>query len=473
MQLNHLFLRLSVLLFVVIFSTLYSLPMGAQDFYYINYEDLQGRDCYGLITWDDEEHIFMRLKAVEGEEVVEEKDLTYHAETTKFHGMQFLMLVTEDDEDPDFAFGYGGAFEDDDVKPWVSIGDADLFEAKDFASVPMTEMDAEFLSLFYDQKEPQYQRLLTAASSTKADEQQMAQSFGDGEQIYATVIDALAQIQGRSPEDLVAADEEEGAGEGSATAATPIANAPATLHLMVVANTLIDDIGEPCRKDYEHVRGEMQQVARALNIPMKEYAVTGNRFSLQGVTTALSQLRPSANDIVVFLYSGHGFRFDDQKSRFPQMSLAKSSYEELDNNYMAMSDVFRMIENKGARLNIVMSDCCNTPIGEDTPVRTGQTLYSRSSSSLSLSCLRQLFLEQRGSILATASSPGEPSICDQSGGFYTIAFIRALRKEVSAVNSGVVSWNHVIDQAIRSAQERSERDGDGQHGLKMGKMTRK
>jgi len=197
------------------------------------------------------------------------------------------------------------------------------------------------------------------------------------------------------------------------------------------------------------------------------YPVTGNDFSRDGVVAMLNKLRPASNDIVVFLYSGHGFRFDNQESRFPQMDLTTSSYQELGDNYLAMADVFDDIQNKGARLNIVMSDCCNTPIGEEAPISTGTTLYSRATSNFSLDRLRDLFLNTRGSILSTASSPGEPSVCDQSGGFYTIGFIRSLRKEISSTSSEPVSWLNVMDNTIEAAKKRSERDGDGQHGLRM------
>lgn len=197
------------------------------------------------------------------------------------------------------------------------------------------------------------------------------------------------------------------------------------------------------------------------------YPVTGNDFSRDGVVAMLNKLRPASNDIVVFLYSGHGFRFDNQESRFPQMDLTTSSYQELGDNYLAMADVFDDIQNKGARLNIVMSDCCNTPIGEEAPVSTGTTLYSRATSNFSLDRQRDLFLNTRGSILSTASSPGEPSVCDQSGGFYTIGFIRSLRKEISSTSSEPVSWLNVMDNTIEAAKKRSERDGDGQHGLRM------
>lgn len=450
-----------IVLFLLLFCS-FAFQIRAQDFYFVEFDDLDGNDCFGLISWYDEENISMRLRAVDGNEnIVYQKTIGYNTQTIDEKGLSFLMLVTEDEaNDPEFAFGYNGEkFDNDEVTPWVSIGDAELFEAKQFAAIPMSEMDEEFLNLFYDKDEAAYSQLLSAIHSSKQDASEVAEYLGDGEAIFDTVLDGLAKIQSKEKSEL---------SDDYVEAQSASSSAPVTLHLMIVANTVIDDIGEPCKKDYDHVLSEMRSVTRALNIPLKLYPVTGESFSLGSVKKTLKSLKPSANDIVVYLYTGHGFRFDDQESRFPQMDLSKSSYEELDNNYLAMADVFKEIQLKGARLNIVMSDCCNTPVGEDTPtVSKGTTLYSRSSSNYSLGRLRQLFLYSRGSILSTASSPGETSICDESGGFYTLGFIRSLRKEVSALNKEPVSWNSVMDNAIQAAKERSAREGDVQHGLKM------
>ena len=53
-----------------------------------------------------------------------------------------------------------------------------------------------------------------------------------------------------------------------------------------------------------------------------------------------------------------------------------------------------------------------------------------------------------------------------TGGYYTVAFIRALRKEINATNQQAVSWNSIVNNTISSARERSQAVGNVQHGLK-------
>ena len=138
-----------------------------------------------------------------------------------------------------------------------------------------------------------------------------------------------------------------------------------------------------------------------------------------------------------------------------------------------MSDIYKEICSKNARLNIVLSDCCNTPIGvEQPPAYETGTLYGRATNNASLSRLGRLFLLERGNLLATAASPGETSICDMMGGVFTLAFLRSLRKEVNATNSEKVSWTNIVNNAISTAYQRSSEAGNQQHGIKETTMYR-
>ncbi|WP_373830408.1 caspase family protein, partial [Bacteroides heparinolyticus] len=182
-------------------------------------------------------------------------------------------------------------------------------------------------------------------------------------------------------------------------------------------------------------------------------------------------LQPGSDDIVFFIYSGHGFRFDNQTSKYPCFDLTTSQYDDVeDDNYLQMSDIYNEICGKEARLNIVLSDCCNTPIGVEAPYREVGTLFSRSSNNYSVKRLGQLFLQARGSLISTAASPGETSVCDMTGGYFTLSFIRSLRKEINAVNQQSVSWENIINNTIAAARQRGQEVGNRQQGLKLIKI---
>ncbi|MDD7317800.1 MAG: caspase family protein [Prevotella sp.] len=436
-----------------------------QDLYLLEFTDLQGHDNIGLMQMIDEENISMRLLTLDANSnIIDRQDIMYISETEKDGNDEYTVMASADNDAPNLAFYWNEDIGDEEFRPYMSIGDAELFHAKSFRELELKDVDEETISLFYDKNESQYRQLLDAIGLTRQTADATVTHLEDGEGIFMTVITEIARIQNRDVKDLadnyidVTEENSEATGSGMPT-----------MHLILAVNTTVEDIGEPCSKDYDNVLREMRGVTQALGMPLKLYPVKDKQFSRHQLQSALNSVRPGDNDVILFLYSGHGFRWDNQESRFPNMVLLQSNYADLGNNYMAMSDVYRQLSNKGARLSIVMSDCCNTEYGEDAPVGKGSTLYARSNGNFSLERAKELFLHSRGSILSTASSPGEESICNQAGGFYTLGFIRSLRNEMSALNKQPVSWTHVMDNTIDAARKRSEKDTDGkgiQHGIK-------
>jgi len=145
--------------------------------------------------------------------------------------------------------------------------------------------------------------------------------------------------------------------------------------------------------------------------------------------------------------------------------LTTNDYEPIEGNYMALSDIYKTICGKGARLNIVLGDCCNSELEEQFPLNTN-TLFSRGSNNFSRKRLQDLFFNSKGSILSTAASPGEYSWCDTSGGMFTVSFIQSLRKEISAMNTADVSWQSIVNNTINTARLRSRNNATTQNGLK-------
>lgn len=405
----------------------------------------------------------------------------------------------------------------------------DFKDPDSFAEVGLADISDEYLQQFYAPDEEAYKKILGAKKEVVLQRERIAKNLGDGEDIYRIVMELLAengcgQAQNSQsactpqqntssqcnsdvdaddcgsddlgcddPDDDGDYDGEDNSGNGNggnyepeqedepapnynnpspsqnATPSTsPNNSGGVTLHFVSVINSKVNDIGASCERDYDNFLSELKGIAQALGMQFKNHNVMGNYYSRDAVVETLNGLRPSSNDVVLFYYSGHGFRFDDQQSQYPAIDLTTSSYDDVGaGNYLLMSDIYEEICSKKARLNIVLSDCCNTKIGIPTPsMRESGTLYSRANNNFSLSRLGQLFLQGRGNLLSTAASPGETSICDMMGGFFTVAFIRSLRKEISATNSQDVSWNTVIDNTISSAKQRSSEVGNLQHGIK-------
>ena len=134
-----------------------------------------------------------------------------------------------------------------------------------------------------------------------------------------------------------------------------------------------------------------------------------------------------------------------------------------------MTDVYKAFTDKGARLSIVLSDCCNTKVGYETPTAVSMnSLFSRASHSLDTDKLRNLFLGQGGNVWATAASPGEASWCSVKGGFFLLSFIESLRYQISTLTQEKPSWESLINLAIDEARKKTNANGvpQEQNGMK-------
>ena len=165
----------------------------------------------------------------------------------------------------------------------------------------------------------------------------------------------------------------------------------------------------------------------------------------------MNSLSPGSNDIVIFFYSGHGFRWSNQSDQYSNMDFRYNPYTQISNETcMTLSEVSDIIASKGARLNISLADCCNSDIGVNS--RSAEKfLASRSDPNYDEKKLAKLFLNSRGSIKSCAASPGEVSWCNESdGGFFMFSFYQAFHEEVGYLSDDP-KWEDIIDNTKKYA----------------------
>ena len=121
----------------------------------------------------------------------------------------------------------------------------------------------------------------------------------------------------------------------------------AKLHLVILANTSIGDIGESCETDSRNITKEFEDIAGALKADFRKYEIKGTSFTKTNAMQVLNGLTPSSNDIVIFYYSGHGFRWSDQTDPYPQMDIRASPYTKLTaETTISVSSVYNLLEKK-------------------------------------------------------------------------------------------------------------------------------
>lgn len=234
-------------------------------------------------------------------------------------------------------------------------------------------------------------------------------------------------------------------------------SSPAKIHLITVANTMIPDIGTSCDVDKTNIINEFEVISHELKMKLVKTTIDGKNLTKANVTTALDDLKPGPNDVVVFFYSGHGFRWKDQTSSYPSIDLRYSNYQSVsqDNSYY-LSNIYNVIIKKGARLNIVIGDCCNTSIGITS--RNGDfSLSSRSQEQGKVEKLKKLFLKSKGNLLIAAAKPNQTSCGNsRSGGYLISSLFASITKETSYLNSTTPSWESVVTRAISTAKYKTQ-----------------
>lgn len=223
------------------------------------------------------------------------------------------------------------------------------------------------------------------------------------------------------------------------TRATPVIR-PERMFLLVVANTNDATVGKSAQTDLGKVSHLFTTLASDLGIvKISPVLISGNGYSKQAVENALSTIekqRPSSTDIIVFYFSGHGFRLQADKSLYPRMSFrtaGNKANNEVGEN-MPLEDVYNRMKALNPRVCMILGDCCNADIyanpifGDDmiTPKGGGYL------GNFNIANGKKLFLPPApvsiiiGSVSKNHFSVGHPDI----GGYYTHFFTAELEKNL-------------------------------------------
>jgi Caspase domain len=229
-------------------------------------------------------------------------------------------------------------------------------------------------------------------------------------------------------------------------------------YLIAVTNTNDAKIGPSSKKDLDKITEYFYEVTYKLGITLIQKTIWGVNFNKTNVQKAVDEIQPTPNDIVMFYYSGHGFRYASDNSKFPRMSLRTSKLEKLDDNNLGVESIYKILLSKGAKVTLVLSDCCNNEIEE--PMRFGlDLLRPRATGNAGLkinyeNCIALFFPKQPVSILVGSAekyqfASGNPDL----GGFFTNFFLAELSNTLYS-NKGA-SWLKILVTARESTTKQA------------------
>lgn len=280
-------------------------------------------------------------------------------------------------------------------------------------------------------------------------ESYLRQFFGSGEEQYKSLLRMGTVVSGSTTATQANTNQNTNNGAGINTQSN---TTNATLHLVLAINTEIPDIGRSCSVDQKSMETEFKEISKAIGMPFKKYVVVGEEFTKANLEKTLANLKVGSNDVVIFYYSGHGFRWSDQTDSYPQLDMRYSEYTKLSaNTSLSLSAVYHAITGKNARLNLIMGDCCNSDIGRNQ-FTNSSFMVSRSFQGAEVEKLKKLFLQSNGNLMFSGSSPGEYAWCNINGGFFTLSFLQALKEEIGFMRNESPSWEHIVQNTKKNTQ---------------------
>lgn len=134
--------------------------------------------------------------------------------------------------------------------------------------------------------------------------------------------------------------------------------------------------------------------------------VYGNTLTPEKCKNEVNNLSCNSDDIVVFYYIGHGTE-NTGTSKFPLMFMGQSNWNKL----VPLSWVHDTLKRKGARLTITIGMCCNArqnATGRVSPSFATNFGNAYVDSEMEI-CIKKMFLNYSGNLIATSASPAESS----------------------------------------------------------------
>lgn len=190
--------------------------------------------------------------------------------------------------------------------------------------------------------------------------------------------------------------------------------------------------------------------------------VKGDDFTKSNVSSAIANLYPSSNDVVVFYYSGHGFRFTSQTTQWPQLDLRPTGTEDIKPNTMNLhSDVYKALSAKNPRLLMVIGECCNIDLGVGTPSVPSPLTMPLGTPIMNESTVKNLF-STRGKMMIATSKPYESTwYYHDTGGFFGTNFMSTFLSNVGFTSRTTApSWPNIFKTAMNYTVKQTE-GGEG------------
>ncbi len=231
-------------------------------------------------------------------------------------------------------------------------------------------------------------------------------------------------------------------------------------YFIALVNTLDSSIGASSQKDLTRMTETFATLTKQVGIRFVRIIISGVDFNIANAKRVIDTIKPKAGtDIVFFYYSGHGFRYADDVSKFPRISFRTTRLQLRAINNLGVEEVYNQLLAKRARVTIVISDCCNENIGASVPVGMN-LLRPRSSGTEGLKVnydnFKKLFLpSQPVSIIVGSAEKNQLAVGNPSMGGYFTNYFQAQLQNSLYTSTGESSWLRLLIKAKENTTQKA------------------
>ncbi|HLP35511.1 caspase family protein [Lacibacter sp.] len=221
------------------------------------------------------------------------------------------------------------------------------------------------------------------------------------------------------------------------------------MHVILVCATTDPTLSQFSIYDLDRAENLYKKLADEIGIKANIIKIFGNSYNKKNVDAAVKNLKPAAADIVVFYYSGHGFRMPKLNRPYPFMDLRSDvKTQDYKQHTMNIEDIFLTLKSKPNRFTLVVSDCCNNDPEATNSIAPTPPEPRASDLKWNYENLRTLFLNpKKTSLLITAADKNQLATTNPKlGGFLSYYFKQSLENMLASSNPREVSWFKICEE---------------------------
>ena len=221
------------------------------------------------------------------------------------------------------------------------------------------------------------------------------------------------------------------------------------MHVILVCATTDPTLSEFSTYDMNRAEELFSKLADAIGIKASFIKIFGATYNKKNVDEAVKNLKSAPNDIVVFYYSGHGFRLPNLNRPYPFLDLRSDvKTQDYKKHTANIEDIFLSLKSKPSRFTLVLSDCCNSVPEGPNKISPVPPQPKASDLKWNFENLRVLFLNpKKTSLLLTAADKNQFANCNPKlGGFLSYYFKQSLENMLTNPNPREVSWFKISEE---------------------------